>query len=299
MSNHFIFGCGFLGRRLAKRLIAEGVTVWTSTRSELKSQQLRAEGIQTLIADVPQWETWEANRSVPPLTAITVCVGNDRQLGEEHSTVYLAATRAALGLAGRFPQAPCRIQFVSTTGVYARSSESATNSSGHSESRAASGNLIEESAPLGAERPGAQASLACEQLLAQQSAVPSCSFRLAGIYSLDRIPNLTQLKNGQPITGSGDGWLNLIHVEDAATILAQAARLPPPWSVINISDGHPVRRREFYDFLAQRYRCPAPQFTESGGRSSGHKIIDNQRLIAWYSGVWQFPSYREGLAEAT
>ncbi len=296
MSKHFIFGCGFLGRRLAERLIDDGAEVWTSTRSQTKAQELESDVIHAIVADPAQWSTLEILTSLPAFDAITICIGNDRRDGQEHSDVYQAATNAAISLAKRFPNQRCHIQFVSTTGVYKRTNDIPAREDAAATADSMPVPTIAEDSPLGAERPGALASIACEKILAEQSAIPYSIFRLAGIYSLDRIPNLAALRAGQPMTGSGDGLLNLIHVTDAAAILAFGSRQPPPWNVVNVSDGNPVRRCEFYEFLAQRYKCPAPKFTEEGGRSSPDKYIDTGRLTRWFPGPWSFPDYRVGLA---
>lgn len=296
MTNHFIFGCGFLGYRFAKRLLADGRCVWTTTRSEAKARQLQSEAIEAIVLEPTEWSMWASQYAGPPLQSITICIGNDRQQGQDHSTIYLAATSAALSLAHRQFHSPCPIQFVSTTGVYARPAENYGHEMASEVVRPANAS-VDESSPLGPERPGAIASVACEELLNSQREMPYCSFRMAGIYSLDRIPNLQQLQNGTPMVGSADGWLNLIHVEDAAAILSYAVANQPPWPVLNVSDGHPVRRREFYGYLSEVFGCPPPMFTETGGRSSVQKYIDNRRLATWFPGPWQFPSYRTGLAQ--
>lgn len=299
MSKHFIFGCGFLGRRLAERLVGVGDEVWTSTRSRTKSQELEKEEIHAIVAEPQQWTTRKIQDSLPAFDSITICIGNDRRDGQEHSDVYQAATNAALNFARRFPNQPCRIQFVSTTGVYKRTIAIPAREDSDPAPDASLVPTIGEDAPLGAERPGARASIACEKILAEQSPISYSIFRLAGIYSLERIPNLAALRSGQPMVGSGDGLLNLIHVHDAAAILAFGSSQPPPWSITNVSDGNPVRRREFYEFLAECYECPPPQFTEEGGRSSSDKYIDTQRLTRWFPGPWRFPNYRVGLAGET
>jgi nucleoside-diphosphate-sugar epimerase len=298
MSKHFIFGCGFLGRPLAQRLLDDGAQVWTSTRSPNKAQELENDGIRTVVADPKSWAALATHDPLPAFDAITICIGNDRRSGQDHMDVYQAATHAALNLARRFPDERCQIQFVSTTGVYQRTSEAVGLPDLDRRMGSASIPTIAETAPLGPERPGAVASIACEEILAEQNAIPYCSFRLAGIYSLERIPNLAALRGGQPMTGSGESLLNLIHVHDATAILAFGSLQPPPWSIVNVSDGNPVRRREFYEFLATRYDCPAPKFTEDGGRSSPDKWIDNRRLTDWFPGPWKYPNYRVGLGPA-
>lgn len=301
MDHHFIFGCGFLGQVLARQWVAAGQQVWTTSRDPEKVQQLLAQGIQTVQADHSAWVDFAQRETWPAFRSITVCIGNDRRQGSDHQVIYQAATRAALLLAQRgqngsadapAPPHACgsctsRVLFVSTTGVYQTDVAAADAVP-----------RVDERWPVAAQRDGAAASLACEALLAQQVTVPYTIFRLAGIYSLQRIPNLSRLQHGQPIAGSGQGLLNLIHVVDAATILRQAAVDPPAWPVLNVADGQPIRRQAFYDHLAQRYGCPVPQFTEEGGRTAGQKQIDTTRLRDWFRGPWQFPNYRLGLEEA-
>lgn len=301
MDHHFIFGCGFLGHVLARQWVADGQQVWTTSRDPEKVARLQSEGVQAVQADHGDWAEFAQRETWPAFRSITVCIGNDRRQGSDHQAIYQAATQAAVLLAQRAPQgsvdapapphanthASSRVLFVSTTGVY-QTDGGATDVIPR----------VDENWPVAAQRDGAAASLACEALLAQQASVPYTIFRLAGIYSVERIPNLSRLQNGQPIAGSGQGLLNLIHVVDAATILRQAAVDPPAWPVLNVADGQPIRRQAFYDHLAQRYGCPAPQFTDEGGRTAGQKQIDTTRLQDWFRGPWQFPNYRLGLEVA-
>lgn len=301
MDHHFIFGCGFLGQVLARQWVAAGQSVWTTSRDPDKVARLQSEGIHAVQADHGAWADFAQQQTWPIFRSITVCIGNDRRQGSDHQVIYQAATQAAVLLAERGQSAAAdasatpratinvtpRVLFVSTTGVYQTDA-----------TEVGAIPRVDENWPVAAHRDGAAASLACEALLAGQTTVPYTLFRLAGIYSLQRIPNLSRLQSGQPIAGSGQGLLNLIHVVDAATILRQAAIDPPAWPVLNVADGHPIRRQAFYDHLAQRYQCPAPQFTEEGGRTAGQKQIDTSRLQAWFHGPWQFPDYRLGLEDA-
>jgi len=312
MPNQFIFGYGFLGRRLAQQFLAAGDQVWTVTRNREKADQLTAHGIVARVADHRQWSDLAADPGLPPFQSITVCVGNDGQAETDHTTVYTSATEAAVVMANRaMPRhtsaamptgTSSRILFVSTTGVY-RSDPAANppiRPNPAAEPRVVAGYpIIDEHAPVGAQRAGAAASLRCESLLHQQPAELATVFRLAGIYALERIPNLARLRAQEPIPGSAEGLLNLIHVEDAARILATAAAAPPPWPVVNVADGQPVQRRTFYEFLAKKYQLATPQFTEAGGRSGVSKQIDTTRLRQWYQGPWRYPDYRLGLADST
>ncbi len=297
MNQHFIFGCGFLGYRLARAFQEKRQPVWTVTRSESKAQRLQGEGIQALVADSDDWQMLAENNDLPQFHTITVCIGNDAGPTNSHTDIYTRATRAALALAkpSRSADKICQIFFVSTTGVY--SSEPLSRSGSAQGSSIDECPWMDEHWPLAPTRPGSLASLHCEELLQKHALTDFCIFRLAGIYSYDRIPNLAKLQAGQPIPGSGHGLLNLIHVADAAAILAHAAINPPPWSIINVADGHPVVRQEFYEFLTRQWDLPAPQFGETAGRGS-NKRIDVTRLRQWYQQPWLFPNYQVGLAES-
>ena len=72
--------------------------------------------------------------------------------------------------------------------------------------------------------------------------------RLAGIYGPGRIPRKADLLAGKPVNADPDGYLNLIHVDDAAGIvLAVTAQAAPP-RVYLVADGRPVLRRDYFAF---------------------------------------------------
>ena len=97
------------------------------------------------------------------------------------------------------------------------------------------------------------------------------------------------------------GWLNLIHVEDAANVaLAAESRSRVP-SLYVVSDGRPTSRRDFYRCLAQLLKLPEPEFldgalTESGSmRSADQKRVNNARMLRELGIRLMYPSFREGL----
>ncbi len=109
------------------------------------------------------------------------------------------------------------------------------------------------------------------------------------------------IKNGEPIIGDADKWLNLIHVEDGAAIVAAAGERAAPGSLYNVSDGVPVRRRDFYTTLAERLNAPRPHFVplEPGAavppHEKGQRRIVNKKMIAELQISFQYPSYEVGL----
>ena len=85
----------------------------------------------------------------------------------------------------------------------------------------------------------------------------SAILRLGGLYGPGRVPYLDQLRAGESIPAPSVGWLNLIHVDDAATIvvavdqwLASRESSDAP-HVFCVSDGAPVQRRDYYGEVAR------------------------------------------------
>jgi nucleoside-diphosphate-sugar epimerase len=127
--------------------------------------------------------------------------------------------------------------------------------------------------------------------------------RLAGLYGPGRIPRCKELLAGQPIDAPSTGWLNLIHVEDAARIVVLADQQVQPPKLYVVSDGHPVIRGDYYREQARLIGAPPPRFVEPAGnspaaaRAASDKRVNPRRLLRELSPALLFPSYREGLAQ--
>jgi nucleoside-diphosphate-sugar epimerase len=107
---------------------------------------------------------------------------------------------------------------------------------------------------------------------------------------------------GRPIASFEDGFLNLIHVSDAATAVIQS------WNqhshpLYLVSDDQPVRRGEFYREIARQTGSPEPQFvpprseSAKSARSDSNKRIRNTRMKSDLIPHLRYPTYREGLAD--
>ena len=86
--------------------------------------------------------------------------------------------------------------------------------------------------------------------------------RLAGLYGPGRIIGKKSIENGELIRGSGDSWLNLVHVEDAAGLLMKVMGSDSAADVELGSDGRPVKRVEYYRELSNALACPTPVFDD-------------------------------------
>lgn len=280
MTAKLVLGCGYLGRRVADAWKSAGHNVYAVTRSEDRAQILAPAGLNPVVADL--------TRHVPEFPAVEsalFAVSWDRTSGTTPREVYVEGLqRAVEGLAKSSPGLRSFI-LISTTGVY-----------GDGE-----GGEVDEATPCCPTRESGQAYVEAEKYLVDSPLGDrAIILRLAGIYGPGRIPLLAELQRREPLAVREEASLNLIHVEDAvATILACEARAPRP-SLYCVSDGHPVRRGDWYRAVASAFGLPEPVFgppANDGGRRGGNKLVRNDKLRREIDPPLRYPSYREGLAE--
>jgi nucleoside-diphosphate-sugar epimerase len=276
-----ILGCGYLGRRVAERWLDAGETVHVVTRSSDRAAELAARGFAPLVADVTRPETL---RRLPLAETVLFAVGHDRQAGPSIHEVYVDGLAAVLDA---LPAETGRLIYISSTGVYGQTT----------------GERVDEESECRPVRDGGRACLAAEELLARHRlGRRSIVLRLAGIYGPGRIPRRETLARGEPLAVPADGYLNLIHVDDAASVVLAAEKQAPLPRLYVVSDGQPVERRKYYEELARRFGTPPPRFvaapadSPAAARASADKRIDNARMLAELAVRLEFPSYRIGLA---
>ena len=275
-----IFGCGYLGKRVAKLWLEQGQEVHVVTRSAERAKALAEEGYLPLVGDVTEPDRFP---DLPEAKTVLFAVGFDRTVGNSIMEVYAEGVKNTLA---RLPNSVERFIYISTTGVYG----------------SADGGWVDETTAPAPHREGGKASLAAEQALDTRGIV----LRLAGIYGPGRVPYLDKLKNGEPIAAPSEGWLNLIHVDDGAHIVLAAEswshNQPTGPHTFCVCDGHPVVRREYYQEVARQIAAGPPVFTSpnagspAAARAAADKRVSNRKLLETLGVEMAFPSYREGLA---
>jgi nucleoside-diphosphate-sugar epimerase len=242
---------------------------------------MRARGIEPLVADIMVPETL---KELPGADTVLFAVGYDRTCGHSIRQLYVDGLRNVLE---HLPADITRLIYVGSTGVYGQSGDV----------------WVDEQSPCEPTREGGRACWQAEQLLrSHRWGQRSIILRMAGIYGPGRIPRRRELQAGAAIEAPSEGYLNLIHVDDAAsTVIAaeQQAVLPALYCV---SDGHPVVRGEYFRELAALLGAPEPTFREprpdvpAAQRASASKRVSNRRMVAELQFDLLYPSYREGLA---
>lgn len=283
MATRLIFGCGYLGLRVARRWAASGDRVFAATRSETTTNAFTEQGLEPLLADVTRPETLA---DLPASETLLYAVGYDRTAEPSIHEVYTEGLRNVLSA---LLESVERAIYVSTTGVYGD----------------AGGDWIDELTPAAPARDGGKASLAAERVLAESPwGDRSVALRMAGLYGPDRLPYLKQLRAGEPIAAPSTGWLNLIHIDDAATAVLAAAEASDPPAVVNVSDGAPPQRGDYYAEVARQIGAPTPQFVDPpadsprAARAGANKRVGNRLLIERLGVSLAYPTYREGVAAA-
>ncbi len=275
-----IFGCGYLGSRVAQRWLSQGHQVYAVTRSPQRATHLVAAGLTPLVADVLRPDTLTA---LPPAETVLFAVGHDQSTG--YSTLQLHADGLKNVLSVLNPDIVQRVIYISSTGVYGKTG----------------GEIVDEDTPCEPMRDGGRASLEAErQLQSHPMGAKGLVLRLAGIYGPGRVPRRDELLAGKPIVASPVGYLNLIHVDDAAdVVLSVEQRAQPPRTYV-VCDNHPTVRREYFEEIAKIYGAPQPRFQTAGvnenPRSASDKRASNARLTREIGVSLSFPSFREGLA---
>ncbi len=276
-----VIGCGYLGQRVATLWRDAGDEVFVVTRSDERARQFERQGFRPIVADVTRLETLT---SLPDVATMLWAVGYDRRQDSSIEDVYVDGLRNALDVMSNVE----RVIYISSTGVYGD----------------AGGEWIDEDTPCKPTRPGGVACLKAEQHLSEHRlGARSIILRLAGIYGPGRLPRADALRAGEPIAAPSEGYLNLIHVDDAARIVLAAERDAPLPRCYVVSDGHPVQRGEYYRELAKLLDAPEPRFvapdqrTHAAQRASSDKRVSNARILRELCVTLRYPSYREGLEQ--
>lgn len=302
--NCLFVGCGYLGVRVAKKMLGEGWTVHGTTRSAERTKELASLGIEPIIYD---WLDPNSHLPAIEVDALLVSVSHSQAPNcspEETHTLGLEHLQRDLMQKGM----PSKAVYISTTGVFGDIQ---------------SGDWIDETHPACPNRPGGIAASAAESWLARKSNDPSqwpptTILRPAGLYGPNRVPNLTSLQMNRPLPVAPSSFLNLIHIEDVACLTAEALQRRLSHDLYHLADNSPPTRREYYEWICQQIGCPPPLFdstqverskqnaptrSKSDGtrkrpqkRGGSNKRIANTRMQNDFQHALVFPDFKSGLA---
>lgn len=266
-----IAGCGDLGERVARRLLARGEAVWALRRHPPAQTD---GGITWIAADL----TNPASLGVLPagLTQLVYTPTPDARDQAAYRAVFLdglAHLLAAPAMAGVE-----RALFVSSSAVYGDHD----------------GGEVTEATPPAPAGFNGEVLVQAERLLAER-ARGALVLRLAGLYGPGRLQLIQRLRRGEVTAPRRHPvWGNRIHVDDAAAAIAHLLALGEPAPLYLGVDDTPLPLHVLYDALAEMAGAPSP--VEGGPpRGIGSKRLSNARLRATgWAPVW--PDARVGYA---
>lgn len=276
MSATLIVGCGYLGARVARRLVERGERVIGTTRSPQRADALAALGVEPILLDV--LDPGSLDR-LPAAERAVLCVGYDRRSGASRSDVGViglegvARHLAASGL--------CGLVYTGSISVYGQTG----------------GVRVDEtSATEPATEPG-RVQVAAESAL--RLAFPGVvTLRLGGLYGPGRVIHRESLLRGLPLEGDPDRWLNLIHVDDAARAVVAALDANAPPGLVNVCDDRPVSRREYIETTARLLGVAPPPWRPADDPTEPNRRVSNTRLKAALLPGLDYPTIEQGLPAA-
>ena len=265
MSAVLIAGCGDVGGELARRLLADGYTVYGLRRRT----HLLPEGVRPVAGDVSDPVSLQA---VPGgIDVLCYTAAADARSATAYRAAYVDGPRNVLWAVAR-GSALRRVLYVSSTRVYPQSD----------------GEWVDEGSSTGGDDPYATLLLEGEAAV-RDAAASSVVVRLAGIYGPGRTRLIDRVRAGEPC---GAAWTNRIHRDDCAGVLRHLLRLERPLPLYLAADREPATQCAVMAWMAERLGLPVPSSADTESSKSG-KRCRNARLVA--SGYeFEYPSFREG-----
>jgi len=279
--NILIFGCGYLGRRVASLYVEQGARVFATTRNLDRAQAFRKMGLHPLVCDVLNPTSL---RNLPQVDAVIYAVGMDRTSGRSMGEVYVGGLGNVLAAVRRNLQAGEVFTYISSTSVYGQTDGEWVNEEDRTEPAGTSGRIILE----------AEALVRAEAAAGAKTRI----LRFAGIYGPGRIIYGEAVRAGRIPPGDPERWLNLIHVDDGARAVLACVECGRDGEVYNVADDKPVRRRQYWRALANVLGVsePAPAAYPPGSEhDTANRRIRNTKVKQDLRLALHYPSYREGV----
>ena len=289
MSKVFIFGCGYLGIRLADTLIATGHEVGALTKNETFADVLRARGITEVIVDRLESHTWHS------------LVGND------YTKIINCVSSAGNGLSG-YESSYYEGQASIIQWAKSHSIETFVYTSSTSVYPENSGGLVSEDSLKedSVHSDTAQVLIRSENLIESNQSHFDDYFilRLSGIYGPKRHYLLNQIQSSSAIAGSGDYFMNMIHIDDIVTAIIGLINVKAdiPSGIYNLSDDMPTQKKVVVEWLANELGIAVPTFDKysvtqrnvSRKTRTKNRRIANTKIKQVMGLVLKYPTYKEG-----
>jgi len=267
---------GYTGAELGRQLRADGHEVAGWVLSEASAARLRAEGCSVVQGDLADAALWA--KAGKEWDAVAYCPSSLRGGEEVYRHVFFDAMSHALACGAD------RFVFTSSTSVYAQDD----------------GSEVTEESPAEPSSPTSRILAEAEQRILQHGGTV---LRPGGIYGGTRALYLSRLLAGDAvIPGTGERWVNQIHVADCAGAMRHCLEMEESAAAgkrFNAVDDCPVPLVELYRWLCGQTGKPMPP----SGPADLHRkrgVTNKKVLNAALRGTgWtlRYPDYRAGYGE--
>ncbi len=277
-----ILGCGYVGEKLARACIDQGIGVTAVTRDEKRAEELRPLGMEAVIASSPE---------VLPdsLLSSMDAVVDSIPLTRDESGMYASQIAWLPKITAKFSNLKWA-GYLSTTGVYGD----------------AGGAWVDESWPCNPASERGKERLKAEQAWLN-SGLPAEVFRLAGIYGPDR--NIVRkLKAGdyRAVRWKPPHYSSRIHADDIVAALLAAMQKPRAGRIVNLADDEPLPHADYVTELAGLIGAPRPGIlTPAEGERElspamldffrDNKRVSNRLLHQELLPKLKYPSFRDAV----
>lgn len=274
MFDALIIGAGFLGGAIARLFLAQKKTVAALVRTELHAVQLASAGITPMVADLLSPDTFQ---NLPAAEFVVFSPAPDVHDADHYRYLYVEGIGDVLGVLARQGQPPERILYTSSTGVWGDHA----------------GAWVDESVPPNPEGERAEVLLQAEEQILR-SGFPAVVLRLAGIYGPGR-NRIDAFRSHLWPEVESDSFLNMIHVQDAASAAVYLLAQGEPGTVVVGVDDLPVRQSEFCAWLSEKLKVKRREIVIGEIKPEG-KRCRNARLKK-LGFRFKYPSFREGYTD--
>ena len=274
-----IFGCGYIGLELARQCIELGWPVTAFTRNSQTARQADGMGARSLTGTLQSDKWWRLMDG--PYDHVVNSVGAASPTLEGYQQSYLDGMHSITGWLNRYGEMPENLIFTSSSSVYPQTD----------------GALVDEDSDTSGASPRGQILLEAEKVclsVAPKLAKQSSVIRFSGLYGPGRHLLVDKIRREEPMIGSPDRFLNLIHRQDAVSALLAIMQTKTVSGIFNACDGQHATRGEIAKWVAQKIGVAIPRFIDPDEDRGAHRRVDNTKLRRESGWAPEYPDFQSG-----
>jgi nucleoside-diphosphate-sugar epimerase len=278
MNEWVILGCGYVGTRLARALLADGVKVKVCARHTDRLAELGALGATVQAVDAAKLRAFGPvlYRTQSPVVVYSIPPVPNMPAGEP----VHRASEAALGVGAQ------RFIYLSSTAIYGATPD---------------GETVDEDTPVALSDVDAMPRVADESAVetARMAGLPTAILRLAAIYGPGRGVRERIKAGSYKLIDNGEHYFSRVHVDDVVGILRAVATRAPSGGLYCVADERSTTQREYAEWLSARMGLSLPPSVpslEPGARPRPvrNRKVSSVRLVRELDYRFRYPSYVEG-----